>query len=322
MQHGGTAESQPLVEIVMAVYNGEQFLREQLDSLLAQSYSNWKLLVSDDNSSDASLEIIKEYVALDSRISLALKDEHFGSAKAHFMRLLGLTSAPYVMCCDQDDVWDADKIELTLARMLKEENKTPDTPLLICTDLRVVDQELNEISPSFLTYSGFKSTKLSFGYFLSTSLVTGCTLMANKPLMNLLVVLPNIENISMHDWWLSLIAAAFGRIVYINKPTISYRQHEDNSVGAIKRSISSSIASFKSLQKAYAETILQVGEFLKIYGGSLDPQKRAQASAYFGLKDARPHKALTLIKKADCLRDDTQSNIGLILTAIAGPIFK
>ena len=306
----------------MAVYNGEQFLREQLDSLLAQGHSNWKLLVSDDGSSDASLDIIKEYAACDPRICLVLEDEHFGSAKAHFMRLLALTNASYVMCCDQDDVWDDDKIELTLTRMLKEEDETPGTPLLVCTDLRVVDQELNEIAPSFLAYSGFKSTKLNFGYFLSTSLVTGCTLMANKPLMDLLVAQPKIENISMHDWWLSLVAAAFGRVVYISKPTISYRQHGDNSVGAIKRSIFNSIASFSALRRCYATTLVQAEEFQEIYGNMLDPRKETQALAYCHLKDARPYKIASLIKKADCLRDDTRSNIGFVLTAIAGPIFK
>lgn len=167
------------VQILMAVYNGEEYLSAQIESILAQSYEDWELLISDDCSSDSSLEVVKKYCKVDSRIRLVLDGAHFGSAKAHFMALIREASAPYVMTCDQDDVWDSNKIELTLNEMRRHEDG--EKPLLVCTDLRVVDQDLNQISPSFLAYSGMDASKLDFGYFLASCLVTGCTMMMNPP---------------------------------------------------------------------------------------------------------------------------------------------
>ena len=211
------------VQIVMAVYNGGKYLVEQLESLRAQTFTDWELLVSDDGSTDESLPIIKRYCEADNRMKLVLEDRHYGGAKQHFMALFGFADAPYVMACDQDDVWDANKIEVTLATMRANENG--EKPLLVCTDLRVVDESLNLVSPSFLDYSGMDASKLDMGYFLASCLVTGCTMMVNRCLLELLQKKVDADRIVMHDWWASLVASAFGEVVYLRRSTISYRQH-------------------------------------------------------------------------------------------------
>ena len=121
------------IQILMAVYNGSEFLARQLESILGQSFADWELLISDDCSTDNSLEIIQSYCKRDRRIRLILDGFHFGNAKSHFMALFREASAPYVMTCDQDDVWNLDKIEVTLDAMMQHE--IAGAPLLVCTDL-------------------------------------------------------------------------------------------------------------------------------------------------------------------------------------------
>ena len=235
----------PMVQILMAVYNGEEYLCEQVDSLLSQTFGDWELLVSDDASSDGSLAILQEYARRDERIHVVLEGEHYGSAKRHFMALLRLADAPYVMTCDQDDVWDPDKIEVTLRAMRDAEEGKGERPLLVCTDLRVVDGALREISPSFLAYSGMDASTPSFGYFLASCLVTGCTMMVNRHLLGLLQRPARDESVIMHDWWASLIAAAFGEVIHLDRATIAYRQHGDNSVGADRFTVRRALAALE-----------------------------------------------------------------------------
>ena len=134
------------IQILLAVFSGAQYLEEQIESLRAQTYSDWELLISDDGSSDGSLEIIDYYCNLDSRIYWVLDGIVAGSAKRNFFNLLGLAKADYVMFCDQDDVWDENKIEVTLNRMREVESRNSGMPILVSTDLRVVDQNQSAYS--------------------------------------------------------------------------------------------------------------------------------------------------------------------------------
>ena len=138
----------------------------------------------------------------------------------------------YVMFSDQDDIWLPNKIEITLNK-LKNMEKTygKATPLLCHTDLKVVDKDLNAIHPSFYKMQKFDISKTTLSRALVQNIVTGCTTMINKPLLDLATGTNN-DNIIMHDWWLFLIASAFGKIDAVTTPTILYRQHDKNQVGA------------------------------------------------------------------------------------------
>lgn len=300
------------VQILMAVFNGEPYLREQLDSLVSQSFSNWELLVSDDCSTDGSLKVLEEYAARDNRIKIVLEGSHYGSAKLHFMALIGLADSPYVMTCDQDDVWDPDKIEVTLNAM--RDCEKGDKPILVCTDLRVVDEGLNIIFPSFLEYSGMDASKLDFGYFLASCLVTGCTMMVNKPLLRLLQVPIDDSKIVMHDWWASLVAAAFGKVVHLDRATISYRQHGDNSVGAERFTVRSALSAIDQKKKTALETFNQVEELDRVFGDRLPSQLKNQLGAYLKIKKANPLARIGLMSKSDVWRHGFLRNAGTLLT--------
>ena len=305
------------IQILLAVFNGAQYLEAQIESLRAQSYSNWELLISDDGSSDGSTEIIDFYCKLDSRIHLVLDGVVAGSAKRNFFNLLNLADSDYVMFCDQDDVWDDDKIEKTLNRMHDIEARYSRMPVLVSTDLRVVDQNLDLISESFLRMSGMKSSKVDFGYFMSSCLVTGCTMMINRSLCDLVQrVSLNLDSVLMHDWWLSLVASAFGQVSYIDSQTISYRQHGSNSVGAKKRSIFNALVTIKDMHQHMMETIDQVNEFRRVYGADLDDDNRKQMESYLSIRSVGAWRVPAQLSAAGAWRDDILGNIGMILAII------
>ena len=291
------------VQILMAVYNGEKYLSQQIESILSQSFQDWELLISDDSSTDRSLDVVRSYCERDARIKLVLDGCHFGSAKSHFMALLRIACAPYVMTSDQDDVWDVHKIDLTLKEMKAAEIENSG-PLLVCTDLRVVDHNLNLISPSFLRYSALDASKVDLGYFLASCLVTGCTMMVNHQLLLLLQRNVNADSLIMHDWWASLVAAALGKVIYISEPTISYRQHLDNSVGAVKFSLFNGIKKLNERRKTELDAIVQAKELLRVYSDLIDGDSRirAQIDSFVAIESAGVLKRIVLMNRAGIWR--------------------
>lgn len=302
------------VQILMAVYNGSDFLREQIDSIINQTYTNWELLVSDDGSEDVSPEIIHEYCNRDSRIHLCLEGKRYGSAKAHFMALTRIADAPYVMYSDQDDVWDKDKVEVTLDSLKKQREDKQGLPLLVCTDLRVVDTDLKLVHPSMLQYSNMDASTLDFGYFLASCLATGCTMAINRPLLKLVQKDCEVKNIIMHDWWISLVAAAFGKVVYLDRQTISYRQHGNNSVGADKFSVISSLRGIKNRSAVAENAIIQTYELTRVFGEKLPEDKRRQAKAILAIKQKGIAYRIGLLAEAKVWRKGLPRNAATLLS--------
>lgn len=301
------------VQILMAVYNGEKYLCDQLDSILNQTFKNWELLVSDDCSSDRSYEILERYAADDSRIKIVSSQKKFGSAKSNFMYLFKLASADYVLTCDQDDVWDPDKIEKVLYRIQQEDSNMP---ILVCTDLRVVDENLNVLDNSFLNYSNMDCSKLDFNYFLASSIVTGCTMIMNKSLLNFIKLPVNINNIIMHDWWASLIASQFGKVIYLQTTTMSYRQHSSNSVGAEKFSIKNAFNSLSDKRKVNFETYVQAREFLKVFNFYLAQNQVDLLNNYSLIPSLPRYKRVAQLNKCHVWRRGLIRNLGLIFTVL------
>lgn len=222
------------MEILLATYNGEKFLREQLDSLLKQTWKQWHLTVSDDGSTDGTVAIVDEYAErYPECIRRVYHKGRFGNARDHFFWLMGESSAPYLMFCDQDDVWHDDKVEKTMKAMLCEEAKhEPDTPILVFTDLTPVDESLHPIQQSLMKMQQQNPKAISYEQILFQNIVTGCTVAVNQALAKLADRCRSIDGIVMHDWWLAIVAARYGQIVYVNECTMDYRQHSSNSVGA------------------------------------------------------------------------------------------
>jgi len=222
------------IDILLATYNGQDYLREQIDYILAQSNQDWRLVIRDDGSVDNTLSIIKDCVARYPDKIVFIEDEgnHLG-ASLNFQRLLEHSVAEYIMFCDQDDVWLPRKVERTLNLMKATEEKYPNKPVLVHTDLRVVDSRLKTIARSTWRYQG---TSPEIGNdadkVVLQNVATGCTIMINQKAKDVSMPIP--KEAIMHDWWIVINVAKHGRIVYIPDQLVLYRQHANNAVGAKK----------------------------------------------------------------------------------------
>lgn len=220
------------IDILLSTYNGAAFLDDLIHSLYEQTYTGWHLLIRDDGSADNTLERIENYRKKDEeRISVVDGgDKNLGPLKS-FEILLHHSKADYIMFCDQDDFWLPDKIQNTLTRMQELEQQHPGKPVLIFSDLKVTDKNLNVIHPSYWKYTQVNPENTKNIYrLLVNNPVVGCTVMINKKVKHL--VLPIPAQAVMHDWWIVLNVAQKGVTGYLSQPTILYRLHEKNSIGA------------------------------------------------------------------------------------------
>lgn len=219
--------------ILMATYNGERYLQEQIESLYAQTEKNWTLYVQDDGSTDATLSILEDNRRRHSNIVLLDSGQSGLGAKDNFLTMLKRTDADYYMFCDQDDVWLPQKIEVTLQRVRAIEDKNPKCPVVACTDLYVVNKNLEIIAPSLWKYEGIRPKYLNtFERLAVVNLATGCTMMLNRQAKEH-TIYPAPKAL-MHDAWIiGCISAANGVIEAIETPLIYYRQHGANCVGAV-----------------------------------------------------------------------------------------
>ena len=219
------------VDILLATYNGEKYIREQIDSILNQTYKEFRLLISDDGSIDGTRDILNEYKAKDDRIEIFMQEENLGVVK-NFEFLLKKVEAKYYMFSDQDDIWKDEKIEKSLKKI--EEGFD-----LVYSDLEVVDENLNVTYESYWKLKGIYKKIKKYNNFESLYLnnfITGCTVISKKELIDSFMPLPNISKFVLHDYWISLIISQNGKIAYIEEPLIKYRQHKNNKVGSKKKS--------------------------------------------------------------------------------------
>lgn len=291
-----------MIEILMASYNGEKYIGEQIQSILSQSCTDWHLTICDDNSKDNTLSAAKEYAGrYPDKIRVLSNKKNSGSASANFFQMLPeAKQSEYVMFSDQDDVWLPDKIKLTLLAMKRMEKKYgKKTPLLIHSDLRVVDENLNLLSESMFRKQKLKGTEISFAKQLCQNSVTGCTVMINGALLKYVSKKP--EKMIMHDWWLALIAAAFGHIGFISTPLIRYRQHGGNQEGAKDYSSVKSTVKMAGkkdgIRHSLMLTYMQAQEFRDIYREKLNSEDKQIIDAYCEFPTAgKPKKIGSIIK--------------------------
>ena len=224
-----------LIEILLATYNAEKYLSSQLDSIIGQSFKNWKIIIRDDNSEDSTVEIINNFRKKYPEKILIINDtkQNLGVC-GNFSELLKNSHSDYVMFCDQDDIWLKYKIEITFQKMKDMENKFGSKcPILVHTDLVVVDKNLKKISNSFWKFSHLNpETQKKIQRLLIQNFVTGCTIMINRELKNISPIVP--DDAFCHDSWLALVACAFGKIKSVPIPTVLYRQHQKNVFGGKK----------------------------------------------------------------------------------------
>lgn len=204
-----------LVSIAMSTYNGEAFLKEQLDSILNQTYKNLEIIISDDSSTDNTVEIIKEYQSKDSRIILSQNEKNIGFVK-NFEKAISLCSGEYIALCDQDDVWKTNKIELFVSQI--KENT------LIYSNASLIDKNSKEKNKNFIKETNIRKWDSNIP-FLLYNVISGNTMMFKKELLT--HILPFPSNITYHDFWIAFVASTCGTITYTREPMIFYRKHSE-----------------------------------------------------------------------------------------------
>lgn len=300
------------VHIVLATYNGERFLREQMESVLAQTYENITVEVCDDGSTDGTEAIVREYETQDERVKLHLNPHNLGYVK-NFLEGVKRCTAPYVMLCDQDDIWQKDKVEKTLLAMQQAEKKKVGKPVLVFTDAVNFDSETGEELGFFHETSHLDVKKVDTAHLFMENKCIGCTMMMNRAILPYLEELP--EEIRVHDWWLALICSHFGTIEYVPQATLRYRQHEENQIGGSSYTgyLKKRLTHIREQRKALLQTYRQAAAFLRIFGEQMDRQQRVVAENFAGMEQTgffgRRYRILRYgYKKSGWFR-----NIGLFL---------
>jgi len=295
------------IPILLSSYNGEKYLKQQLDSLYKQTYKDFSIIVRDDKSTDKSLDILNSY-----DIEMLSCDENLGT-KESFSLLLDYSlhsDSNYFMFCDQDDVWLVDKIEKTLKKMKELESIFGDVPLLVHTDLEVVDENLQTIDKSFWHFEQINPNMNDFNQLLIQNTITGCTVLINKKLADLAIPVP--DGAIMHDWWLGLVASKFGKIGYVDEGLIKYRQHAQNSIGANGFGINYIINKiFTTINLIPHQK--QAKAFLEIYRDKLDSETIELLEAFSNLESKSFWQKRKILLKYKILKQGFFRNLGLIL---------
>jgi len=232
-----------LVSIVMATFNGEKYLRKQLDSILNQDYRCLEVIVVDDDSTDSTQAILEEYSQRDQRVSYTCADKNAG-ATASFEQALKLASGEFITFSDQDDVFEIRKISI-LVEALKA-NPSRD---MAASDLCLIDEAGVVIADSMWSHQRLRVAEgKPFNQLLYMNFVTGCAMMIRRRLLN--IALPFPPDCMVHDWWLAVAccSAGGGGLVLVDQPLTLYRQHGSNSIGSHLVSLQSSISRVTNLE--------------------------------------------------------------------------
>lgn len=219
------------IDILLATYNGENYLREQIDSILNQTYKNIRIIISDDCSKDSTPAILSEYQQKDSRIEIHLQEKNLGVVK-NIEFLLKQVKNDYYMLSDQDDVWLEEKVEKSIERLKQDDAD------IVFGDLEVVDKDLKTIYKSFGNFmllnrkinKYISSDRLNYLY----NCVTGCTLISKKQFIDKILPIPTDSKYLIHDHWIGLIVSLNGKSSYMKETYIKYRQHGNNQIGTNK----------------------------------------------------------------------------------------
>lgn len=244
-----------MISVVMATFNGGLYLREQLDSILNCNRFDElvdEVIISDDNSSDNTIKIVKDYISKNRKIKL-IKNEGKG-VKSNFLNAIKNASSKYIILSDQDDVWDKHKIEILFKEVQNTENKF-ELPSLVFSDSEIVDSSLNLLNESFFKFNNLDITsRLNLKSIILKNVCQGCVVIFNRELSSYLYSMDTNRWV-MHDWVLMIIAMQKGRVTFVNDKLIKYRIHGGNAIGENKTSLFNKIKNISSELKAYDKYI-------------------------------------------------------------------
>lgn len=303
------------IEILLATFQSEKFLQEQIDSILKQTDPNWIILIHDGGSSDSTLDIIEDYMRRYPD-KIRFSGSSPASACANFSLLLGASKSELVMLCDHDDVWLPEKIALTRKRYIEEYRKNPPgTPIMVFSDLCIVNEKLDLIAPSLMRYSNLRPDRVSLSQLLVQNVPQGNTMLLNSALRRLALPIP--PEVVMHDSWIALAATAFGRIVYLDRPVILYRQHNCNVSGAFRYSLSAILKKIyegrKKLIARWNLNVRQAQTFLERYKDRLTSEQFAMLTLFASIDHAGFFKKRYILFRCKCWKTGFIRNLALLL---------
>jgi glycosyltransferase involved in cell wall biosynthesis len=265
------------VQILLTTYNSADYIRAQLDSVFSQSHADFDLLIRDGGSADSTVEELRKYQRrYPDRIRLLLPGSR-ATAAENFGALLEESTGELVMFADHDDVWLPDKIRDSLQKYREAEARYGSgTPILVFTDSRVVGEDLRPVADSVLRYQHLDAAHLSLNQLILQNVPPSNTMLLNRALVDLARPVP--PEAVMHDHWISLTASALGHIVYLDSPTLLYRQHDDNIYGAFHYSSGALLGKLcrgpRKLRERFEQNIRQAAAFGKRFGAALPPRDR------------------------------------------------
>jgi len=304
------------VAVIMATYNGGNYVRQQLESILASSFCDFEIFIYDDGSKDNTISIIRELQEqYPSKIYLHQNEQNLGVTR-NFLQALANSTADYIMLCDQDDVWKKDKIAKTLKRMKNMESQLgKNIPLAVFTDADIVDENLKIISNSFFKFNKLNPHKTDLAHILMENKLIGCTVMVNSQVRRLLHNYPLPKHARFHDWWIALISSSMGKISFIEEATLLYRQHSGNLVGGsgFAAYLKSRLANIKKQKQALQSLYAQAEEFLAIYDDILPDESKRQIREFAALSGMGFMQKRMLILRKGYTKSGFLRNLGLML---------
>lgn len=290
------------IQVIMSTYNGEKYLKEQLDSILGQKGVEIRLFVRDDGSTDRTLAILREYAQ--KYVGLTYVQGENCGAKQSFFEAMKMVQGEveYYALADQDDVWLPEKMEKAVEQMaLLDKEK----PILYCTKTILADEKLNELSMQMKEIEKIPS----FGNALVENICTGCTAVMNQVLFER--IKEHIPSYTvMHDWWLYLTASYFGDVIYDENSYILYRQHGGNVLGSRNTYWKELLNRLKNFKNHRGQVRRQAWAFYESYGRELKENKKAGKLLFLLLKAKKNWKyKWQLIRTPEIYRQRTVDNM-------------
>lgn len=220
------------VAVIMATYNGQKYIKEQIESIQHQTYTNWHLYISDDRSTDETLDIINRIKKNDARINSVIYNTKFQGACLNFYNAIQHVKNlniqyDYYFLADQDDIWDEKKIALQVKRLQEAENENPGTPVLAYSNLALMN-ERGELQGKTMADIHEINLRNPYDIFLNQIFIWGNTIAFNRVLMEYIHIPGDIGNQLSHDHYLAFYACAYGKVIYEHLPLVMYRRHEKN----------------------------------------------------------------------------------------------
>ena len=309
----------PTIAVLMATYNGEKYLREQLDSILSQSYQNIKIYICDDSSNDSTSKILKTYQKkFPEKISYVINKSNLGVVK-NFEQLIKNCQEPYIALADQDDIWKVNKLELSLKKLQTIENSGP---AMVHSDLTMIDESGKLLKSSFFNFRKIKlSQDKSINKIISHNGVMGCTVLFNQALKKQLLPFP--EKLDVHDYWIALVNEIIGKRYTIEEPLVQYRIHENNISNNIKKLqhkngflskfFNADCLPFIGLHREYI-----TDELMERFGENLNTKERNTIHAFKDYLEQRKNPILIFynLVKYNLIREDFSYRLKILIKLI------